>query len=231
MCFDLPSTAALSSGLSSLGPASPPPPPPPHVPYHSSPKALEVRECPCCVMAQAQVCQPQCPGRRQGRRPSGKGRVKSAFQLPGKKGDGGGEREEEKQTRSVCRRHKAPHTKGPERGEGGCPGHGSSPHLRGGWGKNAGGTFLRWGQRGSLPQTRWVRSSAACLAAAAGQGGPQRALRSPVFPVNRPPTPRPPRCFLRLPLPEAAPEVPRPSLDTPRAGHTGADHVRFPLAP
>lgn len=152
-------------------------------------------------MARAQVCQPQFPGRQQGRRPAGKGRVKSAFQLPGKKGGGGGEREEEKQTRSVCRRHKARYTKGPERGEGGRPGHGSSPHLRGGRGKNADGTFLRGGQRGSLPQTRWVRSSAAGLAAGVGQGGPgpQRARRPPVFPVNCPPTPRPPRRSLRLP--------------------------------
>lgn len=227
MCFDLPSTAPLSSGLSSLGP--------PH-----SPSALPFQSQGTGGAGVSPLRDGPSPGvpapvSRQAawRRPSGKGRVKSAFQLPGKKGGGGGEREEEKQTRSVCRRHKAPYTKGPERGEGGCPGHGSSPHLRGGWGKNADGTFLRWGQRGSLPQTRWVRSSPAWLAAAAGQGGPgpQRALRSPVFPVNRPPTPRPPRCFLRLLLPEAAPEVPRPSLDTPRAGHTGADHVRFPLAP
>lgn len=28
-------------------------------------------------------------------------------------------------------------------------------------------------------------------------------------------------------MPEGAPEVPRPSLDTPRAGHTEADHVQF----
>lgn len=49
--------------------------------------------CPLCVMASAQVCQAI---RRQGLRPSGKGRVKNAFQ-PGKKG--GGEGSPEKRNR------------------------------------------------------------------------------------------------------------------------------------
>lgn len=79
------------------------------------------RGCPLLVMAPAQVCQAQFPDGLLGRRPSGKGRVKSAFQQPGRKGGGGGEREEEKQTRSVCRRHKARYTKGAQEGRRGLP--------------------------------------------------------------------------------------------------------------
>lgn len=85
---------------------------------------------------------------RQGRRPSGKGRVKSAFQLPGKKGDGGGEREEEKQTRSVCRRHKARYTKGAREGRRGLPGARFIPTPARGLGEECGQRITPLGPAG-----------------------------------------------------------------------------------
>lgn len=83
---------------------------------------------PKCVMAPAQVCQAQFPGRLRGLRPSGKGRVKSAFQKAGKKG-GGGEREEEKQTRSVCRETQSTVHKGGPRGAKGAAQGTAHPHT------------------------------------------------------------------------------------------------------
>lgn len=69
-----------------------------------------------------------------------------------------------------------------------------------------------------------MRRSAAWLAAAVGQGGPGplRALRSTVFPVDRPPTPRPPRCFLRLPRTRGGATSPPPqSGHSSRGPHRG----------
>lgn len=115
-----------------------------------------------CVMAPAQVCQTQFPRRLQGRRPSGKGRVKSAFQLRGKKGGGGGEREEEKQTRSVCRRHKAWYTKGAREGRRGLPGARLIPTPARGLGEECGRRIPLLGPVGeSFPRPGWVRNSAA----------------------------------------------------------------------
>lgn len=124
-------------------------------------------------MAPAQVCRTQFPGRLQGRRPSGKGRVKSAFQLPGKKGGGGGEREEEKQTRSVCRRHKAPYTKGAREGRRGLPGARLIPTPARGLGEECGPRIPPLRPAGkSLPHPGWVRSSAAAHPGGGGQGKP-----------------------------------------------------------
>ena len=99
--------------------------------------------------------------------------------------------------------------RGPERGEGGCPGHGSSPHLCGGWGRNVEGAFLRWGPRGELPTSGLgerlsrpaPRRRGSRSAAAEGQGGAgrQRALGSPAFLSIRPPPFQPRGCFLRVP--------------------------------
>lgn len=109
---------------------------------------LGVRDLVClpCVMAFSQVCQAI---RRQlhGRRPSGKRRVKSAFQ-PGKKGGGEGSPEKRNRPRLSVGDTKHGSQRGPEEGEGGWPGHRSSPHLRGGGGKNVHCAFLGCGRRG-----------------------------------------------------------------------------------
>lgn len=139
MCFDLPSTAPSASGLV--------PPTPPTFQSQDGGGARVSQ----CVMAPAQVCQTRFPRRLQGRRPSGKGRVKSAFQLPGKKGDGGGEREEEKQTRSVCRRHKARYTKGARKGRRGLPGARLIPTPARGLGEECGRRIPLLGPVGELP--------------------------------------------------------------------------------
>lgn len=104
----------------------------------------------------------QFPVRLQGRRPTGKGRVKSAFQLPGKKGGGGGEREEEKQTRSVCQRHKARYTKGAQEGRRGLPGARFIPTPARGLGVECGPCIPALGPAGEgFPRRGCVRSSAA----------------------------------------------------------------------
>lgn len=81
---------------------------------------------------------------------SGKGRVKSAFQLPAKKGAGEGSAEKRNRPGLSVGDTKHGSQRGPEKGRRGCPGHGSSPHLRGGWGRNVDGAFLRWGQSGRI---------------------------------------------------------------------------------
>lgn len=190
---------------------------------------------PPCEMAPAQVCQAVC--RQQGRRPSGKGRVKSAFQLPGKKGGGEGNAEKRNRPSLSVGDTKHGSQRGPERGEGGCPGHRSSPHLRGGWGRNVHGAFLRRGQperairvatgRGAPAAGSWrVKPSSA-----AGQGGagPQRALRCPAFSASRSPPAQPLGCAFRAsPGSETAPQVPCTGRAPCRAGHNVADHVRTP---
>ena len=112
------------------------------------------RGCPQGVMAPVQVCQAQFPGRLQGRRPSGTGRVKSAFQPPGEKGGGRRDREEEKQTGSVCRRHTARYTTGALEGRRGLPGARLIPTPARGLGRNVDGAFLHWGQQGRASHVR-----------------------------------------------------------------------------
>lgn len=190
---------------------------------------------PKCVMAPAQVCQAQFPGRLQGLRPSGKGRVKSAFQQPEKKGGGGGEREEEKQTRSVCRRHKARYTKGARQGRRGLPGARLIPTPARGLGEECGPRIPSLGPVGeSFSHPGCLRSAGAPLPEGGPGKPPQRGkegldvrgryalspLRSAIHPRASPE---------RLPEAQpAAPEAPRPTLGVPRADHTGADHVQPP---
>lgn len=187
------------------------------------------------MMAPAQVCRAQFPGRLQGRRPSGKGRVKSAFQLPGKKGDGGGEREEEKQTRSVCRRHKAPYTKGAREGRRGLPGARLIPTPARGLGEECGPRIPPLRPAGkSLPHPGWVRSSTAPHPGGGGQGKPRQpgkegldvrgryTLRRSRSDAHLIPAPE----MLSVPSPylRGRQKFPRHSLYTPRASHTEADH-------
>lgn len=77
-------------------------------------------------MAPDQVCQAIC--RQQGRRPSGKGRVKSAFQLPGKQGGGEGSAEKRNRPGLSVGDTKHGSQRGPDRGEGGCWGT-AHPHT------------------------------------------------------------------------------------------------------
>lgn len=116
--------------------------------------------------------------------------------------------------------------RGPERGEGGCPGHGSSPHLRGGWGRNVDDAFLCWGQWGSFPRPGWVRSSAAPHPESGLGKPPQRgkeelevrgryALHPSLSAIHPHASPRDAFCAFSMPQTEpAAPEIP-----LPRPGH------------
>lgn len=66
-------------------------------------------------MPSSQVCQ-DIRSRQQGRRPSGNGRVKSAFQLPGKKGGGEGSLEKRNRPGLSVGDTKHGSQRGPEKG-------------------------------------------------------------------------------------------------------------------
>lgn len=205
--------------------------------------------CPQGVMAPVQVCQAQFPGRLQGRRPSGKGRVKSAFQLPGEKGGEGREREEEKQTGSVCRRHKARYTKGALEGRRGLPGARLIPTPARGLGRNVDGAFLHWGQQGRASYVRAGRVAQPPRTVKEGgkvsrRRGTRRGWTSEGSTLSglslRPPTPLqvpgmlsapPPHLRRRQEFPAAAwtPHV-RPPLRSSTGGPNGGGSLPFPSA-
>lgn len=202
------------------------------------------------MMAPVQVCQAQFSGRLQGRGPSGKGRVKSAFQLPSKKGGGGREREEEKQTWSVSRRHKARYTKGAREGRRGLPGARLIPTPARGLREECGRRIPPLGPAGeSFPRPGWVSGSAAPHPEGRGPGRPPQrgkegldvrgryALR-PFSPYAHPHS-SPGDAFYASPAPEEAPGAPRRSPDTlsaapaskfRQAGPRGGWVLPFPCA-
>lgn len=138
-------------------------------------------------------------------------------------------------------RHKARYTKGAREGRRGLPGARLIPTPARGLGEECGPRIPLLGPVGeSFPRPGWVRSAGASHPEA-GQGKPPQrgkegldvrgryALHPPRSAIHPRVSPREPFCAFSIPEAEpAAPEVPRPGLDTPRADHTAADHVRPP---
>ena len=116
------------------------------------------------------------------------------------------------------------------------PGHGSSPHLRGGWGGMWTAHSSTGASRGELPMPGGESSPAAQHPEGGGQGKPPQrdkegldvrglyALRP--FPSAAHPSSSPRDAVCASPTPEAAPGVPRGSLDTPRAAPAPQFHRR-----
>lgn len=95
---------------------------------------------------------PGVPGRSRagcsGAGPPGRAGLRVHSNCPRKRGTGGGERGEEKQTLSVCRRHKARFTKGAREGRRGLPGALLIPTPARGLGQECGPRIPRLGPAG-----------------------------------------------------------------------------------